>query len=199
MAKKAQLLAARICAGLGYISLLLQWFFVAALYFGIAKRHAWFDAFSSPNEAPPVAQPNMPTPTFGVFELIVVGVAIVAVVGAIVYVIRHAPKAIIHSGDALTHAPADALVPFILAHRHARPTARERRRLSEQMIWASKLVLCSVPLVLVIPVALGEQNELEPDVIWSVAIFSALTSLVWFVGEWLCMRQYRRTAKNGRS
>lgn len=188
----------RLCTGLGYVSILFQWMFTCMIYLSVASHYGWLQRIAPPSSETPALTPQpIPDGTTGLgfFELLTAIVVVVGIGAVMVYAVRHLPSTIIRGGDKLTHKPAQALAPVLLNHSHKPVTTKRRLQLTARLVVAIKGLLIVLPLLLLTPLYLFEYHPLESHVLWTVAAFGAITSIVWFTLEQLLGRLLGVTAE----
>lgn len=93
-----------------------------------------------------------------------------------------------------THKPAQALAPVLLNHSHKPVTTKRRLQLTARLVVAIKGLLIVLPLLLLTPCTCLSIT-IESYVLWTVAAFGAITSIVWFTLEQLLGRLLGVTAE----
>jgi len=188
----------RLLAGLGYLSLLWEWFFIAVAYLSLASHTKWFnDAFILSIEREPVRQAVVPT--VGAMSGWMVGciaIVVILVIGiALIYALRRLPGSILKGGETITHAPAQALAPLILRHAHVKPTKKRQLRLTARLVWIMKALLLVLPFCLLIPLYWVSELPVPLTVMFVAISFFALAAILCFGLEWLMLRFALRRPK----
>lgn len=173
MTRHVQRLFVQFLAGVGYFVTLLGWFFVFTIYFSVASHQEWFTALfeTHPEVVAPVEGPVVQNFSGGLLQGIIVIVVVGALLAAIVYTLRHLPGTIVRSGEAVTHVPAEVLVPLV-AH-HKKLTKKRRLQLTARLVVVMKVVIILLPLGLLLPTLWLDAVPLEQSALWAIAFFLA--------------------------
>lgn len=169
-----RLIAVNILGALGYLSLLIEWAWVALVFvYPLAEKgqFSWFMPSSPVSPIPPPAPIEM-TPLTVVAVSIIVALCLVATIYALVKL----PGSIGRTGARVTHMSAKAIIPRLTGHKKI-PRSR-LRRLSFRVIVAIKLLLIIIPLL--ITLFIPEISVLPRDVIWVIMVFLMCWPLFYF-------------------
>lgn len=166
---------------LGYISLIVQWFWIVLLlgYPLLEDRPELL--FPDPSITP------SPAPEFGAlspFVTIVVGIFTIVILIVAAILIARMPKSIGEQGARVTHGAAHKLTPVVT--RHAPLSPKRRRIISHRIVLAIKAGLLLLPLGLTL-FARPVQDVTMP-MIWGIAIFCASSTIVYFALQQLIAR-----------
>jgi len=176
-----RLLVVNILGGLGYISCILQWLWVALLYLPLLLSNDIFKSFILPEKpTQPIQAVQLTMPPLA--ALVIGSIVTIGMIVLTVYILVKVPATVTKKGQKITQAPANALVPIITHHKKI--SAKKRLILSTQLIIATKLTLITIPLLISLG-AYGIPSQVQPIVIIVIAGFFASGSLLWFTAQYL--------------
>ncbi len=172
--QSGKLLTVNILGSLGYLSLLIEWAWVALVFvYPLAEKGklSWFMPNTPAIPVPPPA-PIAITP----FTIVLMGLVVSLCIAATIYALIKLPGSIGRTGARVTHISAEAVIPRLTGHKKL--TRSRLRRLSFRLIVAVKVVLITLPLVLTL--FLPEVSALPQNVIWVILVFLAFWPLLYF-------------------
>ena len=182
--KSKRLLFVNTLDGLGYISCLLQWLWLAALVLPSVLKNEHMQSWLAPppTTAEPVAPMVDPSSLLMTIVAIIITLAILAIT---VVVLVRIPLAIAKAGKKVTTATSEVILP-VITHHQKLPEAK-KRTLSVVLVKCVKLALCLLPvaglgLLLFIP------TELDPRLGIFVGLMFVIGSVVWFSLEYAAAR-----------
>lgn len=176
---------------LGYISVCLQWLFVALLYF-----QTLYAAFPMPQPVPESAPPTpsltveAPSPLVLVFGAVVT----VIMIGISLYAIIKVPQAIAKTGRRVVEASAEKTAPLLLKASHRPNTKRNRRHLTPRLVVLLKLFSIIIPFVLTWVAQYLITLPLEADLVMVVAYWLAAWSIGYFMLQYGALRLFKLTS-----
>lgn len=173
---------ANVFGALGYLSCMIQWMLVfAVLVLPILASDGFRDIF-----IPTSSRPSQPTPPIdlpGFLDIILIVISIIFTLAITIYIIVTIPKAIGRTGQKVTHTTAAIATTHIVAIQHKVPTAKQKKSLLEHITWSIKLLLLTLPLLLLfIPSSMT--YELPREHLLFFGAFCALMSLLWFGAQY---------------
>lgn len=170
---------ANFFGALGYISVIIQWAWslIVVAYPLLASGACTIVAPPPATNTPEPLDLGAATPFVTV---IAVFVTLLVMIATVIFVAK-LPKTIGKSGARATHTVAHKLTPHISHSRKL--TKKQRRTISYRIVLIIKLCIIVTPLVL-----LGFAHAISTlslEIIWTVAIFCAVCSLVYFAVQQL--------------
>lgn len=153
-APTATLRLTMIFGALGYMSVLMQWLWLAVTVIFPFLITSGLSTYFLPSEqqriqqAQPAIDMSLPAP----LEIALVVAAVVFTLGVTMYALIAVPRTIGRAGKTLTQQSAAAAIPRLTHHRAISVT--RRKALTEYITWAIKLIFVGLPLLaLFIPTA----------------------------------------------
>lgn len=160
---------------LGYISVFFQWTWTLLLAaYPILMKNPDF-LLPQPDKRI-VVQPIEVDASFAPILSIIAIVATVLILAISIVVIIRMPKTIGKKASALTHATVKKVVPVLTQHKKI--SQKTKLKLSKRLITVIKLSIILFPLLILIFVA--PTDQLSITAMWTVAIFSAVCSMLYF-------------------
>lgn len=169
-----RLVAINVLGSLGYLSLLLEWAWVALVFvYPLVEtgKLSWFLP-DSPIALPPPPAPTVVTP----FTMILIVVTVTLCLVATIYALFKLPFSVGRTGARVTHVSAELVIPRLTGHKKLSRT--RLRRLSFRLIVAIKAILIAVPFVLTL--FLPSVSNLPRDVIWIILTVLGFWPLLYF-------------------
>jgi hypothetical protein len=169
-----RLVLANILGSLGYLSLLIEWAWVALLlvYPLVEKgKFSWLIP-NTPTVAPPPIEPLVITPPLAIVMSLVVIFCLIATIYALIKL----PASVGRTGGRVTHVGAEAVIPKLTGHKKL---SRSRmRRLSFRVIFAIKLIFILLPVVATL--IFSSVSALPNNVTWAVLAFLVVWPVLYF-------------------
>lgn len=161
---------------LGYVSLLMQWLWVAlTLGYPLIANETFKAAFLP--EPTPSATPSLSITTPEPIATIFMVVAVIFALSVTVYMIFSVPRTIGRVGNKVTIKSAEKIVPYVTHHKKV--SKKRQKTLLERSTWSVKLILAVLPaLISLLP--LSEKVELSSSVVSGVAVLCASLTLLYF-------------------
>lgn len=172
--RNGKLFAVNVLGSLGYLSLLIEWAWVALVFvYPLAEKGklSWFMPSTPVTPAPPVT-PIPITP----FTIAIMGVIVMLCLVATIYALIKLPGSIGRTGARVTHKSAEIVIPELTSHKKL--TGSRLRRLSFRLIVAIKAILIILPLALTL--FLPSLSALPQNVIWIILAFLAFWPVLYF-------------------
>ena len=163
-----------------YISMLVQWMWIVAVFLPALLENETFKSLFLPSggseQTPIVSTSSAPS---GLTIVIGLAVTVVVLVITIVILIR-LPSTIAKSGAKITHETARVVRPVVTHHQPLAP--KKQRLIDTKLVLYIKLVIATVPLLLLVFLPLVSL-KLEKDVV--VLLSAALEGATML---WLCLQ-----------
>lgn len=166
---------ANVFGVLGYISLLIEWVWLACIVaYPVVKdgRLDWLMPTSNPESVTMFA----PAPPSAAAMIIGIVVTILCL-GVVLYSLYTLPRSIGKVGAKITHAAADSVLP-VLTHRR-KITKKLRRKLTLRTITTIKFLLLIAPVLIVFIVP--SFSALSKDIVTFTTAFLAAWAFVYFL------------------
>lgn len=172
--RNGKLLAVNILGSLGYLSMLIEWAWVALVFvYPLAEKGklSWLMPNTPAIPTPPPA-PIAMTP----FIVVLMGIIVALCLAATIYALIKLPGSIGRAGARATHISAEAVIPRLTGHKKL--TRSRLGRLSFRLIVAIKAILITLPFALTL--FLPEVSALPQNVIWIILVFLAFWPMLYF-------------------
>ena len=167
---------ANIFGTLGYMSIILQWFWAVLLFCYPLIMSDYILLTPTETQAPAPIDSSISTSPIVIFIAACVTVAILIL--AVIAIIR-LPKQIGQQGARVTHQAAKAITPIVT--RHITIPKNKRRTLTFQIKIYIKLLCVLAPLIALIWIPIDV--PLEAAVVWTAGIFCASWSLFYITTQ----------------
>lgn len=171
-----------ILGGLGYISCLLQWGWLAAIFLPPLFKNPGFKNFFVPEPSSTshlqIFHANQDSPLIIGLALLVVFIVLTVTI----VVIMRLPIRIAKAGSKALNTTSHAIIPIVTHHKKI--PIKKQRLLDVKIIKLIKLIICLLPLVLLAFSPLLDVS-LPTSIIVIVGAFLAVGSLVWFGAQYL--------------
>ncbi len=177
-----RIIIANTFGSFGYISILFQWLwsFLILAYPLLSSRP---DFLFLPPTQPTLTHDMTPTPV-SPFLVVIAIAATIAILGVTLATVASLPKNIGKKGAELTRHTTAAMLPAVTHHKKL--TKKKRIQLSYRIVLTIKLMLVTLPLIVLL---FGQSLEnIAAEVVWAMAIFCALCSLIYFALQQLLAR-----------
>lgn len=176
---------ANFFGAMGYLSLLLEWFWVVGLLLQPLIVSGTFNWLITPPTAPQTPQPTYSIdPTIGLIIGIVTTVLCLAVT---VYALYFIPRSVGKTGAAVTQLAAKNIAPAITHHK---PISKKRaKRLSYQIVTALKFILIALPLF--VAFCIPQFAVFTKNIVLTVTLFCAALAVVNFCAQLLVVKVRR--------
>ena len=165
---------------LGYLSLLVQWFWAFIVIFAplLESDLSWlFVQHGNPATSAPAVQFSF-DPTLA---LMITTITTIMVIGGTIFAMMRLPRAIGKSSAKVTHSAADIAVD--MAIRHKRVKKSQRRKLNARTLIVIKAIATLVPIAL-LPLA-SPSIQLELNVILVIGAICAAFTIVYFCMQYV--------------
>ncbi|HSW77703.1 MAG TPA: hypothetical protein VLG36_02810 [Candidatus Chromulinivoraceae bacterium] len=169
---------ANFFGALGYFFGFLQWFWAVLLYFSVIQS---VTLFVSPNADKPVV--SSPVPAFTLpnsVEMIILGVTVVVMVAVTIYALIKIPVSIVKTGNKVVHKTAQTMTPIVMKTQHKKDTKKFRDKLTTRLIFAIKLLLIIIPVILTSASGWLEKQSVDYSIALVVGCGLAALSIVFF-------------------
>jgi hypothetical protein len=167
---------ANLFGALGYVSLLVQWFWMTVVLAGPLLSQQVFLSLLLPEASTTAAEvPDVTVPEpIGVIFLVL---AVIFSLSISIYALFAVPRAVARGGKTLTTKTAKVALPHIARHKHL--NKKQKKTLLERITWSVKLGLASIPLLaLMIPVS--TRLGLDQEVVAGFGLLCGAATLGWF-------------------
>jgi len=169
---------ANFFGALGYFFGFLQWFWAVLLYFSVIQS---VTLFVSPNADKPVAPPAVPAFTLpNSVEMVILGVTVVVMVIVNIYALIKIPVSIVKTGNRVVHETAQTITPMVMKAQHKKDTKKFRDKLTTRLIFAIKLLLIIIPVILTSTSRWLEKQSVDYSIALVVGCGLAALSIAFF-------------------
>ncbi|MES2876511.1 MAG: hypothetical protein V4678_03520 [Patescibacteria group bacterium] len=177
---KTKTLLAKLLLGIGYFSLLLQWFWMLTIALPPLIRSGVLDSFVMTPATERAAQTGVPIEVSPLVAIFVGLVTLIILIITVIVIIK-TPRVVVRTSERVVHRAVDAVVP-VITHHHVLPQ-KKRRVLSRRVALAVRLLFTLVPVVVCL--FLPSLDELTKQIIITIALWLGAVSTLAFVAAWL--------------
>lgn len=177
--------------GLGYLSVLFQWLFVAVLVLPVFLESETYVNILEPTT--PVEQPvsEPAVLTGGIWVFVTFAIALVFIALTVILLLK-IPASIAKTGHDITEKSAKSITPIVIKNRKLKPS--EQTKLTARLVKLIKLLLVTVPVALVcLTYFTGATLDIYSAIF--VGCLLAILSLVLFSVQYLLAKLFKLQPK----
>lgn len=185
---------ANVLGSFGYLSIVVQWFWVIATIIIPYMQHSSLESLFVPMTSTPHAAPVQSIELPAGLQIAAMIGAIIFMIAIIMYAIYAVPRSVGRLGKSVTQKSATATVQH-MTHHHQPLTEVEKKRAYEYLTWGVKIVLVVIPFALS-SIPTHQSLTISHSVVVVVSLFCFSVSFLWFFLQYVIALICRISARD---